>query len=109
MKANNENSKKYLKLSHGIVKSDEKQVIIRFPLSRRNPVVQDDVKNCNDKISIPRKPVFSTQPPPTPPCATLLPTDSAWPVLEIEEEDSLAWRQRTTVPNFNLGQDDMGE
>ena len=49
MKANNENSKKYLKLSHGIVKSDEKQVIIRFPLSRSNPVVHDvdDVKNVN--------------------------------------------------------------
>ena len=47
MQVNNENSKKYLMLSHVKVKSDKKQVIKKIPLSRRSPVVQDDVKNCN--------------------------------------------------------------
>ena len=49
LRVTNKNSKKKLKLSHGMIKKDE-QVIIRFPLSRSNPVRHDDEEDDDDSL-----------------------------------------------------------
>ena len=46
----NDNSKKDLKLSKGII-HEEKSVVIRLPKSRRNPIRPDQIKNDIDLLS----------------------------------------------------------
>ena len=65
-----------------------------------------DIRLTARPPSVPRKPVYATQPPVPPPPTTI---DTPWPVLQIQEEQGDVWRKNLNLPNFNLGQDDMSK
>merc|ERR1719317_985055 len=54
--------------------------------------------------SAPRKPVHTNKPPVPPPPTT---KDTAWPVLQIKEDQGAVWKKNLNLPNFNFGSDDM--
>ena len=67
---------------------------------------RQDIRLTARPPSVPRKPVHTNKPPVLLPPTT---RDTAWPVLQIKEDQGEVWKKNLNLPNFNFGPDDMSK